>query len=369
MRLFHTPPRPARILTTVGLVTLVLCVSLFLVPVAGAAVPTSAESTTTAATSFIGRGNQVVAVADGLNRSQIVALLTLNYGTAKPSLTGLTFVIDGAAYKLTKAELASITPAAINFTLLADAIFTNAETSPGTSLDANNLIAQMINGTALDKIVATYRDKSQLKAKDISYVYSAKKKGLTYALAKNGLRITNTSGRAALLAALRQFAAQGYQGAVTTASVPRSVTYPTKTTKKQMGKAILVRKSSRKLFLYDKGKVVRTYRVAVGMRGYGTPSGDYYIGTKRPKPTWSNPGSAWAKSMPKSIPPGASNPLGLRAMNLHRAGGGDTGYRIHGTSNIRSIGTAASHGCIRVANGSIVKLYKLTPLKTPVFIR
>jgi lipoprotein-anchoring transpeptidase ErfK/SrfK len=73
--------------------------------------------------------------------------------------------------------------------------------------------------------------------------------------------------------------------------------------------------------------------------------------------------------MPATIGPGASNPLGLRAMNLNNAKGKDTGYRIHGTSKLGSIGTAASHGCIRVANKNIVKLYKKVPTGTPVVVQ
>ena len=332
---------------------------------AGAAVPTSVEATTT----FIGRNNQSVNVAQGLSYNDVVTLLQQNYGTAKPNLSGLTFIINGSSYPLTRAEMNTITPASINFTLLASAVLVNASTSPEVPLNTNNLISQMIDASALDKILVSYIAKSQTPAKDISYAYNAKAKKLRYLPATNGLRLTKADARAALYSALSQFAAQGYQGSVTTPNAQRSILYPAKTTKKQLGKAIFIRRSSRKLFLYNQGKVVSTYRVAVGMRGFATPTGNFYIGVKRTNPSWNNPGSPWAKNMPKTIKPGYSNPLGLRAMNIYYVNGGDTGYRIHGTSNIGSIGRAASHGCVRVANANVVKLFKQVPIKTPVFIR
>ncbi len=67
--------------------------------------------------------------------------------------------------------------------------------------------------------------------------------------------------------------------------------------------------------------------------------------------------------MPAYIPPGPTNPLGLRALYLN-----SPGIRIHGTYKTWTIGTAASHGCMRVANSQIVKLYPLVPVGTPVFI-
>ncbi len=147
-------------------------------------------------------------------------------------------------------------------------------------------------------------------------------------------------------------------------TVELSVTYTEPAvTESGLGTAILVDLSERKLYLYDKGALVKEYGVAVGASGFPTPRGNFTIVLKRYMPTWSNPGSAWAAGMPASIPPGPNNPLGTRALNLDAPG-----IRIHGTSKDSSIGTAASHGCMRMHRWDIEDLYDRVEVGTPVFI-
>lgn len=67
--------------------------------------------------------------------------------------------------------------------------------------------------------------------------------------------------------------------------------------------------------------------------------------------------------MPRFIPPGPNNPLGTRALNLNVSG-----IRIHGTPNVASIGTAASHGCVRMVRRDIEELYELVDVGTRVLI-
>lgn len=130
-----------------------------------------------------------------------------------------------------------------------------------------------------------------------------------------------------------------------------------------LGRAILVDLSLRRLWLYDHSRLIRTYRVAIGMPSYPTPRGVFKVTWKRMNPSWGNPGSSWAANMPAYIPPGPTNPLGTRALYLSAPG-----IRIHGTSQTWSIGRAASHGCIRLTNYNIQALYPLVPIGTKVFI-
>lgn len=147
-------------------------------------------------------------------------------------------------------------------------------------------------------------------------------------------------------------------------TVDLTVTYAEpKVTEKNIGKAILVRRRDRKLYLYNNGKIEKTYSVAVGTPGYPTPRGWWEIVLKRYRPTWSNPGSDWAKDMPAYIPPGPGNPLGTRALNLNAPG-----IRIHGTSKDYSIGTAASHGCMRMHMWDVEDLFDRVEVGTPVVI-
>ena len=129
-------------------------------------------------------------------------------------------------------------------------------------------------------------------------------------------------------------------------------------------KALVVALSQHRVWLFDGMKVVKTYPIAIGTSDHPTPPGDWKIINKRYLPTWVNPGSAWAKTMPPFIAPGPGNPLGTRALDLSA-----DGIRFHGTSNINSVGTAASHGCMRMYMKDIEDLYPRVPVNTPVYIR
>lgn len=148
----------------------------------------------------------------------------------------------------------------------------------------------------------------------------------------------------------------------------KSVTLPVNTIKpkvsnKKLGKTIVVDLSERRLYLYDGLELEKKFGVAVGQPRFPTPRGTWEIIQKRYLPTWSNPGSGWATGMPKSIPPGPGNPLGTRALNLDASG-----IRIHGTSADYSIGTAASHGCMRMHRWDIEDLYERVEVGTRVLI-
>lgn len=132
------------------------------------------------------------------------------------------------------------------------------------------------------------------------------------------------------------------------------------------GKKLVVSKLQRRVYLISGNRVVVSYPIAIGMPGYSTPNGSFTIARKAKNPTWNNPGSAWAAGMASSLS-GSSSPLGVRALYLYQ-GGRDTGIRFHGTSADYSIGTAASHGCMRMHNSDVKKLYEQVPVGTRVYI-
>ncbi|HSK46674.1 MAG TPA: L,D-transpeptidase, partial [Coriobacteriia bacterium] len=134
-------------------------------------------------------------------------------------------------------------------------------------------------------------------------------------------------------------------------------------TEKRFEKTLLVDLSERRIRLFVNGELEKTYPCAVGTPGYPTPTGKYEIVLKRYLPTWVNPGSDWGKDMPASIPPGPGNPLGTRALNIDAPG-----IRFHGTENIASVGTAASHGCMRMYRSDIEDLYERVDVGNKVFI-
>lgn len=127
---------------------------------------------------------------------------------------------------------------------------------------------------------------------------------------------------------------------------------------------ILVRVAENKLYHYDNGNLMKTYTVATGTSRYPTPRGNFSVVLKRRNPTWVNPDpGGWGRSLPAKIGPGPRNPLGTRAMNLSAPG-----IRIHGTSNVASLGQSASHGCIRMAMADVEELFDVVEQGTPVAI-
>lgn len=121
--------------------------------------------------------------------------------------------------------------------------------------------------------------------------------------------------------------------------------------------------SQRKIFFYRNGELVKTYRCAVGQPRFPTPKGHWKVVGKRRNPAWYNPGSGWSANMPRIIPPGPSNPLGTRAIEINASA-----IRFHGTPNTGSIGRAASHGCIRMYRKDVEELFDEVTIGVPVDI-
>jgi lipoprotein-anchoring transpeptidase ErfK/SrfK len=128
---------------------------------------------------------------------------------------------------------------------------------------------------------------------------------------------------------------------------------------------ITVDKSAFKLRLFKGLKVVKSYPVAVGQPAYPTPSGLFAITSKQVNPTWSVPNSPWAGELQGTTVEGgsAANPLKARWMGIAN------GVGIHGTGEDYSIGSAASHGCIRMHVADVIALFERVPVGTPVLLQ
>lgn len=149
----------------------------------------------------------------------------------------------------------------------------------------------------------------------------------------------------------------------------RAVRLPVRTVKPKIpdakvGKTIVVDRTTNELFLYDRFELEKSYHVATAAAGYVTPPGQWTIIDKRENPTWTNPApDTWGADLPAFIPAGPGNPLGTRALYLDAPG-----IRIHGTSDVNSIGTHASHGCIRMLMSDVEQIYPLVPIGTRVIV-
>lgn len=118
---------------------------------------------------------------------------------------------------------------------------------------------------------------------------------------------------------------------------------------------IVVSIPDRKLVLMSGDRAVKIYEVAVGKASTPSPEGEFRIVNRIPNPAWYSPG--------KVVAPGKGNPLGTRWMGLSAKG-----YGIHGTNVPKSIGKAASHGCIRMRAADLEELFDLVSIGVVVEI-
>jgi lipoprotein-anchoring transpeptidase ErfK/SrfK len=123
-------------------------------------------------------------------------------------------------------------------------------------------------------------------------------------------------------------------------------------------------RSAFQLRLYKNLRLQKQYTVAVGALGFDTPAGMYHIQNKAVDPAWSVPNSGWAGDLAGTVVPGGvpENPLKERWLGIYDGAG------IHGTDQTYSLGTAASHGCIRMAIPDVIELYDQVPVGAPIYI-
>ncbi len=128
------------------------------------------------------------------------------------------------------------------------------------------------------------------------------------------------------------------------------------------GPVVIVDRGNFRLTWFRAGKKI-TFPIAVGSPEHPTPTGNYHVIEKQKNPTWFPPDSPWAAGL-GPVPPGVSNPLGTRWIGTSAPAIG-----MHGTPQSGSIGSRASHGCIRMYIGDAERLYDLVDIGTPVYIR
>jgi L,D-transpeptidase ErfK/SrfK len=109
------------------------------------------------------------------------------------------------------------------------------------------------------------------------------------------------------------------------------------------GVRVRVDLSARRLVIEDGGQVVRTYTVAIGAPGHPTPRGEFRVRRMIWNPGWVPPNEKWAKGKKARQPGDPKNPM--QAVKIFFR---EPDYYIHGTNEPKSIGTAASKGCLRM---------------------
>lgn len=128
--------------------------------------------------------------------------------------------------------------------------------------------------------------------------------------------------------------------------------------------SIVIDTAGRSLYYVQGGGQAYRYPVAVGRKGF-TWSGSKTITRKADWPDWRPPAEMRARQrgLPKMMKGGVNNPLGAKALYL-----GNSLYRIHGTNDVKSIGTAASSGCIRMSNEHVTHLSGIAGVGTKVHV-
>lgn len=228
----------------------------------------------------------------------------------------------------------------------------------GGQIHANIDPQLTFSGAAIASFAAGVAHTLNRPARDASIAYAASSVGTVSS--QTGIHVRQSQLIGEIDDALSRTGSHGSIRAPVSATEPKVTTsalaarYPT---------IITVDRAAFTLRLWDHLRLAKSYRIAVGMAGLETPAGLYHLQDKQVNPSWHVPNSAWAGSLAgQTIPPGPQDPIKARWMGIFNGAG------IHGTTELSSLGSAASHGCIRMAIPDVIELYSRTPLGTPVYI-
>jgi lipoprotein-anchoring transpeptidase ErfK/SrfK len=112
--------------------------------------------------------------------------------------------------------------------------------------------------------------------------------------------------------------------------------------------------SERTLYVMKNGEQVGSYPVAIGQRRHPTPTGQYRIRRLVWNPRWVPPDARWARGKQARAPGDPRNPMGRVKLFFK-----DPDLYIHGTHEVDSLGSAESHGCLRMRNSDVVALARM----------
>jgi lipoprotein-anchoring transpeptidase ErfK/SrfK len=211
---------------------------------------------------------------------------------------------------------------------------------------------------AINRFVRHVADEVDREARDATVEPSAD--SLSVVKAKNGRKLRDVLLTRQLEAAVLN------AGADHTIAARTHYTAPEVTTKEVAAaypSYLTLDRATFTLRLWKHLKLAKSYTVAVGQEGLETPEGLYHIEEKQENPSWHVPDSAWAGDLAgQVIPPGPEDPIKARWMAIFEGAG------IHGTEEVESLGSAASHGCVRMSIPDVIELYDQVEVGTPIYI-
>ncbi|MEI6444685.1 MAG: L,D-transpeptidase [Nostocales cyanobacterium ELA583] len=124
---------------------------------------------------------------------------------------------------------------------------------------------------------------------------------------------------------------------------------------------VIVDLSDRRVYVSQDNEIIASYPIAIGKKGWETPTGNFKILHKEHDPIWRHPitGAVFAG--------GTDSPLGDRWIGFWSDGRNELGF--HGTPNVDLVGAAVSHGCLRMRNSDVRMLYSQVNIGTEVSVR
>ncbi|MCA2654674.1 MAG: L,D-transpeptidase [Microcystis sp. M015S2] len=123
---------------------------------------------------------------------------------------------------------------------------------------------------------------------------------------------------------------------------------------------LLLNLKKRRVFVYQGQKIIASYPVAIGRRGWETPTGQFRVIQMVREPVWQHPFTG------QLVPSGKNNPLGARWIGFWTDGANFIGF--HGTPQENLIGRAVSHGCVRMRDRDIKALFEKVQIGTSVIV-
>lgn len=124
---------------------------------------------------------------------------------------------------------------------------------------------------------------------------------------------------------------------------------------------VVVDLSDRRVYVSRYDEVIASYPIAIGKKGWETPTGNFKVMHKEHHPIWRHPITG------AIFDGGTNSPLGDRWIGFWSDGRNEIGF--HGTPDVDLVGAAVSHGCLRMRNPDVRMLYSQVSLNTPVLVR
>jgi lipoprotein-anchoring transpeptidase ErfK/SrfK len=142
---------------------------------------------------------------------------------------------------------------------------------------------------------------------------------------------------------------------------PQDSSLKDKVTKISTERRLVIDLSDRRVYVYQTSRVIASFPLGVGKKGWETPLGNFEVIHMQHNPVWKHPITG------KIFEAGADSPLGDRWVGFWSDGHNEIGF--HGTPDDSLVGTAASHGCLRMRNPDVRMLYEKVKVGTPVEVR